>query len=84
MTVQLNWPSEVVDRLTAEAQEKGLSLDDYILQSLLRQDTANGTNQDSRRAEREEAGRSIREMRKSNMLGPNLTIRELIEEGRRS
>jgi hypothetical protein len=32
---------------------------------------------------REEAGRSIRELRKGNILGPGLTVRKLIEEGRR-
>jgi hypothetical protein len=85
MTVQLDWPREVVDRLTAEAREKGLSLDDYVLQSVLRQEAPDGvpSREDSKRAKREEAGRSIRELRKSNTLGPDLTIRDLIEEGRR-
>jgi hypothetical protein len=32
MTVQLDWPQEVVDRLTEEAREKGLSLDAYLLE----------------------------------------------------
>jgi hypothetical protein len=85
MTVQLDWP-RVVDRLTAEAREKGLSLDDHILRSVLGQGALKGitaSSQDSERAEREEAGRSIRELRKSNILGPDLTIRDLIEEGRR-
>jgi hypothetical protein len=31
MTVQLNWPSDIVDRLTEEARQKGLSLDTYLL-----------------------------------------------------
>lgn len=35
MTVQLDWPSDVVVRLTEEARKKGLSLDDYVLQALL-------------------------------------------------
>jgi len=86
MTVQLDWPTDVVDRLTAEARQKGLSLDDYILQTVLSQKTTNGTalsNEDAKRQAREEAGRSILELRKGNILGPDLTIRDLIEEGRR-
>jgi hypothetical protein len=75
VTVQLNWPADVVDRLTEEARQKGLSLDDYVLQTVL--------NEDAKRQACEEAGRSIRELRKGNILGPDLTIRDLIEEGRR-
>ena len=30
MTVQLNWPTEVVNRLAAEASSRGLSLDAYV------------------------------------------------------
>jgi hypothetical protein len=30
MTVQLDWPPEVVDRLSEEAGQKGLSPDAYI------------------------------------------------------
>jgi hypothetical protein len=32
MTVHLDWPPDVVDRLTDEARQKGLSLDAYVLQ----------------------------------------------------
>jgi hypothetical protein len=55
-------------------------------QTVLRQKAANGiaaSGQDLKRAEREAAGRSIRTLRKANILGPDLTIRDLIEEGRR-
>jgi hypothetical protein len=86
MTVQLNWPPEVVDRLTDEARQEGLSLDAYVLQTVLQHKAANGaalTDQAARRRAREEAGRSIRELRKGNILGPDLTIRDLVEEGRR-
>ncbi len=86
MTVQLDWPSEVVDRLTEEAHRKGLSLADHILQTVLKQKATNGItlgNDDSKRQAREEAGRSIRELRKGNILGPDLSIRDLIEKGRR-
>ena len=81
MHVQLDWPPEVVDRLTKEARQKGLSLDEYVLQSVL-QKVPNGTvSADD--ARRQEAGRSIRELRKGNILGPELSIRDLVEEGRR-
>jgi len=86
MTVQVNWPSELVERLTEEARQKGLSLDDYVLQIVLQQRTLNGAalpDEGAKRKTREEAGRSIRELRRGNILGPELTIRILIEEGRR-
>ena len=86
MTVQLNWPPELVDRLTEEARQKGLSLDAYVLQTVLQQRTPNGTgpsDEAAGRQAREKAGRRIRELRKGNILGPDLTVRDLIEEGRR-
>ena len=86
MTVQLDWPQEVVDRLTEEARQRGLSLDDYVLQTVLQKQIANGSapsEEIARRQAREEAGQSIRELRRGNILGPDLTIRDLIEEGRR-
>jgi len=43
MTVQLDWPPDVVDRLTEEARQKGLSLDDYVLQTVLQQKAQNGS-----------------------------------------
>jgi hypothetical protein len=85
MTVQLDWPPDVVDRLIEEARHQGLSLDDYVLQTVL-QKSPNGaalSDEAAKRQAREEAGRSIRELRKGNILGPDLTIRDLIEEGRR-
>jgi hypothetical protein len=86
MTVQLEWPPDVVDRLTEEARQKGVSLDEYVLQTVLEKNSTNGaalSDEAARRQAREEAGRSIRELRKGNILGPDLTIRDLIEEGRR-
>ena len=86
MTVQLNWPSDIVDRLTEEARQKGLSLDNYLLEAVLHQKAPNGTaliDEAARRQARQEAGRSIRELRKGNILGPDLTVRDLIEERRR-
>ena len=32
MTVQLDWPADVVERLTEEARKKGVSLDAYLLE----------------------------------------------------
>jgi hypothetical protein len=86
MTVQLDWPSDVVDRLTQEARNKGLSLDDYVLQTVLQQNGSNGvsaTDEAEKRRKLQEAAASIRALRKGNILGPGLSIRDLIEEGRR-
>jgi hypothetical protein len=86
MTVQLDWPPDVVDRLVEEARQRGLSLDAYVLQTVLQQKAPDGpalTDDAAKRQAREDAGRSIRELRRGNILGPDLTIRDLIEEGRR-
>jgi hypothetical protein len=86
MTVQLDWPAEVVNRLTEEAERNGLSLDAYLLQTVLHDSARNGVASARESADgkaREDAGRSIRELRKGNILGPELTIRDLVEEGRR-
>ena len=74
MTVQLNWPPDVVERLTEEAKAKGLSLDTYVLQSMLHQGL-NDTHADEgeKRRAHEEPGHSIRELRKGNILGSDLT-----------
>lgn len=84
MTVQLDWPPDVVKRLTEEARKKGVSLDAYLLEVVQR----NGSNSVSvddaeKRHMREQAAASIRELRKGNILGPDLTVRDLVEEGRR-
>ena len=42
MTVRLDWPPDVVDRLTEEARKKGLSLDAYLLATVLQQKSLNG------------------------------------------
>lgn len=86
MTFELDWPPEIVARLTEEARQKGLSLDAYLLQALFEKKGgeigADAEGAVGQRA-REEAGRSIRELRKGNVLGPDLSVRDLIEEGRR-
>jgi hypothetical protein len=86
MTLQLDWPPDVVARLTEEARQKGLSLDAYLLQTILQQKAPNGeslTDEGEKRRRREEAAARIRELRKGVTLGPGLTIRDLINEGRR-
>ena len=85
MTVHLDWPPEVVARLREEARQRGLSLDTYLLEAVLERRPVNGASadQDEKRRIREEAGHSIRELRKGSILGPETTIRDLIEEGRR-
>ena len=86
MTVQLDWPPDVVDRLTEEARQEGLSLDSYVLKTVLQKESQGGAvppDEAAQRQAREEAGRSILELRKGNILGPGLTIRDLVEEGRR-
>ena len=86
MTVQLDWPPDVVKRLTEEARQRGLSLDAYILQAVLEPESLNGapaTDAAEKRRKREEAAARIRELRKGVTLGPDLTIRDLIHEGRR-
>jgi hypothetical protein len=86
MTLHLDWPSDVVDLLTEEARQKGLTLDDYLLQTVLQKKPSNGpvlSEEAAKRQAREEAGRSIRELRQGNILGSELSIRDLMEEGRR-
>jgi len=63
---------------------EGLFLAAYVLQTLLQEKTSNGTapsDEASKREAREEAGRSIRELRKTNVGGPNLSIRDLVFSG---
>ena len=86
MNFQLDWPPDVVDRLTEEAGKVGLSLDAYVLQSVLQKGRRSDRvteEERTKRLAREEAGRSIRELRKGNILGPDLSVRDLTEEGRR-
>ena len=86
MTVHLDWPPDLVSNLAEEARHEGLSLDAYLLQTVLQKRSPNGgavSDETAKRVAREEAGRSIRDLRKRNVLGPDLTIRDLVEEGRR-
>ena len=85
MTVHLDWPSDVVDHLIEEARQSGLSLDAYVLRTVLQQKASNASLGDEavKRQAREEAGQSIRELRRSSILGSDLTILNLVEEGHR-
>jgi len=58
----------------------------YVLQTLLQQKSSNGApanDEAEKRRKHEEAAARIRELRKGVTLGPDLTIRDLINEGRR-
>jgi hypothetical protein len=87
MTVQLDWPSDVVDRLTDEARKKGLSLDAYVLQTVLQQNGSNGapsTDDAEQRRRRVEAGARILEIQKRVKPDPEgWTSRDYINYGRR-
>jgi hypothetical protein len=83
MTIQLDWPPEIVDRVTREAQLRGLTVDAYLLQSALRETVSASTSAELEHQERKKAADDIRTLRKGNVLGPDLTLRDLIEEGRR-
>lgn len=88
MTVQLDWPPDVVARLQQEAAQNGRGLDDYLLQSVLSSQSAgllvSPSSEEANRSQLcREAARRIRELRATNVLGPDVTVRDLIEEGRR-
>lgn len=86
MTIQLNWPSDVVDRLTEEAEKQGLSLEAYLLRTVLAQKGLNGAPADEaaiRRA-RAEAGARILALQKQVRPDPDgWTSRDYINYGRR-
>ena len=82
MTVQLDWPSDIVDRLAEEARKKGLSLDEYLLATILQRKNA-GDETEIRR-KRAEAGARILELQKSVKPDPEgWTSRDYINVGRR-
>jgi hypothetical protein len=86
MTVHLEWPSDVVDRLTEEARQKGLSLDAYLLQTVLEQKGSNGTtstDETERRRQRAEAGSRILAIQQRVKPDPEgWTSRDYIDCGR--
>jgi len=86
MTVQLDWPPEVVDRLTEEARKRGLSLEAYLLETVLQQRDSNGapTEEAEKRRKRADAGARILEIQKRVKPDPEgWTSRDHINYGRR-
>jgi hypothetical protein len=86
MTVQFDWPPDVVDHLSEEARKRGLSLDAYLLQTVLPQKGLNGAPADDteRRRKRAEAGARILEIQKRVKPDPEgWTSRDYINYGRR-
>ncbi|HXB72416.1 MAG TPA: hypothetical protein VNY05_29535 [Candidatus Acidoferrales bacterium] len=86
MTVSLDWPPDVVDRLTEEARNKGLSLDAYVLQTVLLQRSSNDAPSDDaeKRRKRADAGRRILELQQRVKPDPEgWTSRDYINFGRR-
>jgi hypothetical protein len=86
MIIQLDLPSDLVAHLTEEASEKGLGLDAYILHTVTRRKlTTKGAASDDAAGLplRRGARWSLRDLRKGNRPGPDLTVRDLIEEVRR-
>lgn len=74
MQVKVNVP----DRLAAEAQARGISLEMYVEQMLA--DQAISTEEQTSQRAVSEAIDRIRELRKQNTLG-GLKIKDLIHEG---
>jgi hypothetical protein len=86
MTVHLDWPPDVVDRLTKEARQKGLSLDAYVLQTVLQQNSSNVPpviDEAEKHRRRQEAGARILEIQKRVKSDPEgWTSRDYINHGR--
>jgi hypothetical protein len=86
MTVQLDWPPDVVDRLTGEAQKRGLSLDAYLLEAVEGHQAAENvsSHDEEKRRKRAEAGARILEIRERVRPDPEgWTSRDYINHGRR-
>lgn len=78
MTVQLDLPAEVVDRLTEEARKKGLSLDAYLVQAILEREAP--TDESEKRLTRSEAASRILEIQTRVKPDPEgLTSRDYID-----
>jgi hypothetical protein len=86
MTVQFDWPPDVVDRLTEHARKKGLSLDAYLLQAVLQRKDSKGAPPDDaeKRCKRAEAGARILEIQQRVKPDPEgWTSRDYINYGHR-
>jgi hypothetical protein len=86
MTVHLDWPPDVVQRLTEETRQKGLSLDAYLLQAVLNKAPNGAPSADAseKRRLRQEAAARILEIQKRVKPDPEgWTSRDYINYGRR-
>lgn len=78
LTIEIGREVEAV--LAAQARARGVPLDTYV-KDLLEREAASG--EEHSRMARLQAADRIRELGKEIRLGPDLTIRDLIQEGRR-
>jgi hypothetical protein len=85
MTIQLELPPEVVDRLNIAARKKGLSLDAYVIESVIQGEDSNGAvfDESEKRRKRAAAGASILDIQKRVTPDPDgWTSRDYINFGR--
>jgi hypothetical protein len=80
MTVQLDWPANVVKRLTDEAQRIGVSLDAYLLETVLNQNVMPASQEDAAARRRAAAEQILQFAKGKNIRGA--TVRELIDDRR--
>lgn len=85
MTVQLNWPPDLVEQFTEEARRRGISLDAYLLEAVLQQKSSNASQDDAEeRRRRAGAGERILEIQKRVTPDPEgWTSRDYMNHGRR-
>jgi hypothetical protein len=86
MTIQFDWPPDIVRRLTDEARRKGASLGDFLLQSALSETGFTGpeTRIPDERGKRTEARLRILEIQSRVRPDPEgWTSRDYINLGRR-
>jgi hypothetical protein len=78
LTIEIGRELEAV--LAAQARARGVPLDTYVKDVLEREAAA---WEEHSRMERLQAADRIQELSREIQLGPDLTIRDLIQEGRR-
>ena len=83
MPVHLDLPFDLVAQLTELVRENGLSLGAYLLETIGGKQNAIERDGAGGRRAREAAGAGIRSLRNGVVLGPDRSVCELIEEGRR-